>query len=157
MGESGSLTRAELYDRLRSQIEHEDELINIRVVWQLLAQSFFFSTYATLLNATGEPKNLLFGQQQEFLLWAVPIAALLAGLLASISIFTSIYTIEHLGQVYRSYTGQLDEEDQSTRLFPAIQGPDAVRRWARIPPIGLPVLFILTWVVILIRLIVGAL
>ncbi len=35
------LTRAELYDRLKSQIQHEDELIIIRVVWQLLAQSFF--------------------------------------------------------------------------------------------------------------------
>jgi hypothetical protein len=50
--ETGDLTRAQYYDRIRSQIEHEDELINLRVVWQLLAQSFFFSTYASAANCT---------------------------------------------------------------------------------------------------------
>ena len=99
MNESGNLSRADLYDRLRSQIQHEDNVINIRVVWQLLGQSFFFSTYAAVLNSKGEAKNVLFQQQQELLLWAVPIAALIAGLLASMSIFSSLYTIEHLGNV----------------------------------------------------------
>lgn len=75
MNESGNLSRADLYDRLRSQIQHEDNVINIRVVWQLLGQSFFFSTYAAVLNSKGEAKNVLFQQQQELLLWAVPIAA----------------------------------------------------------------------------------
>ncbi|MBA3753886.1 MAG: hypothetical protein H0X01_07080 [Nitrospira sp.] len=55
------LTRAELYDRLKSQIQHEDELIIIRVVWQLLAQSFFFSTYATLLNVKQDAKSFVLG------------------------------------------------------------------------------------------------
>jgi hypothetical protein len=49
------LSRAECYDRIRNQIEHEDERVNLRVVWQLLAQSFFFSTllpgvFTTLAN-----------------------------------------------------------------------------------------------------------
>ena len=153
MAESGTLTSAELYDRVKSQIEHEDELINIRVVWQLLAQSFFFSTYATLLNAKGEAKNHLFAQQQEFLLWAVPIAAFLAGILASISIVASLYNIEYLRQLYEHYPRHRDEDDHSARVFPAIQGPDVSRKWGRVPPIGLPVLFILTWLIILIRLI----
>ena len=103
MNESGDLTRAEFYDRLKAQIEHEDELINIRVVWQLLAQSFLFSTYATLLNAKGEAKSQLFVQQQEFLLWAVPVVALIAGLLASISIYTSIYTLKIWGACIGSF------------------------------------------------------
>ena len=119
MNESGDLTRAEFYDRLKGQIEHEDELINIRVVWQLLAQSFLFSTYATLLNAKGEAKSQLFVQQQEFLLWAVPIVALIAGMLASISIYTSIYTIEDLGSMYREFLEeQRADKDRTTRLFP---------------------------------------
>ena len=119
MNESGDLTRAEFYDRLKGQIEHEDELINIRVVWQLLAQSFLFSTYATLLNAKGEAKSQLLVQQQEFLLWAVPIVALIAGMLASISIYTSIYTIEDLGSMYRKFLEeQRADKDRTTRLFP---------------------------------------
>jgi hypothetical protein len=119
-------------------------------------QSFFFSTYATLLNATGEVKNVLFGQQQEFLLWAVPIAAFLAGILATISIVASLYNIEYLRQLYEDDPKHRDEDDQSATLFPAIQGLDASRKWGRVPPIGLPLLFILTWLVILIRLILTA-
>jgi hypothetical protein len=68
---TGDLTRAQYYDRIRSQIEHEDELINLRVVWQLLAQSFFFSTYASLLNVE-QAKSVLFHQEQEVLFWLVP-------------------------------------------------------------------------------------
>ena len=152
MNEAGDLSRAELYDRLRSQIQHEDNVINIRVVWQLLAQSFFFSTYATLLNAKGEAKNVLFEQQQELLLWAVPIAALIAGILASMSIFSSLYTIEYLATIYHGHT---NEKDQSTKTFPSLRGPEKVRVWALIPPIGLPILFILIWTIILSRLIAG--
>jgi hypothetical protein len=59
---TGDLTRAQYYDRIRSQIEHEDELINLRVVWQLLAQSFFFSTYASLLNVDKQAKSVWFHQ-----------------------------------------------------------------------------------------------
>lgn len=153
MNQQGDLTRAELYDRLRAQIQHEDELINIRVVWQLLAQSFFFSTYAALLNAPKEGRSAVFAQQQELLLWVVPIVALLAGIIASVSIFTSIYTIEHLGQSYQSYSLRPGREDRSAKLFPNIQGPKAVRAWARVAPVGLPLLFILTWLLILTRVI----
>ncbi|HVG02768.1 MAG TPA: hypothetical protein VM842_07745 [Nitrospira sp.] len=122
----------------------------------MLAQSFFFSTYATLLNAKGEAKNMLFAHQQEFLLWAVPIVALMAGLMASISIFCSVYTIENLGRNYGDYRHQREDNDRTTKLFPPIQGPEAIRKWARVAPIGLPLLFILTWLVILLRLIVSA-
>jgi hypothetical protein len=152
MNEAGNLSRAELYDRLRSQIQHEDNVINIRVVWQLLAQSFFFSTYATLLNAKGEAKNVLFEQQQDLLLWAVPIAALIAGILASMSIFSSLYTIEYLASIYKAHS---NEKDQSTKTFPSLRGPEKVRVWAMIPPIGLPILFIVIWTIILSRLIAG--
>ena len=51
MSDDGDLSRADYYRLIRSQIEHEDELVNLRVVWQLLVQSFFFSAYAMLLDA----------------------------------------------------------------------------------------------------------
>ena len=44
--DNGELSQAQYDDRIRAQIQHEDELVNVRVVSQLLAQSFFFSTYA---------------------------------------------------------------------------------------------------------------
>jgi hypothetical protein len=149
--ETGELTRAQYYDRIRSQIEHEDELINLRVVWQLLAQSFFFSTYAALLNAQKEAKNVLFSEEQQVLLWLMPIAALLAGVLTSASIFTSLANIVSLRHRYESYAKD-QPEDQSSKLFPPIQGEERLRKLANIAPIGLPLLFIVAWFIILIRL-----
>ncbi|HKN86686.1 MAG TPA: hypothetical protein VJV04_07500 [Nitrospiraceae bacterium] len=150
--QTGELTRAQYYDRIRSQIEHEDELINLRVVWQLLAQSFFFSTYASLLNAKEPAKTIVFDQEQQVLLWLVPIAALLAGFLTSVSIFTSLANITHLRHLYKTYDKEATAEDQSSKLFPPIQGVEHLQRLATIAPIGLPILFIIAWLVILIRL-----
>jgi hypothetical protein len=41
-------------------------------------------------------------------------------------------------------------------LFPPIQGSQYVRKLAQVSPIGLPLLFILTWLIILIRLVTAA-
>jgi hypothetical protein len=148
---TGDLTRAQYYDRIRSQIEHEDELINLRVVWQLLAQSFFFSTYASLLNADKQAKSVLFHQEQEVLFWLVPVAAFFAGLLTAVSIFTSLANIAHLRHLFEDYAKNEAAEDQSAKLFPPIQGVERLRKLANIAPIGLPLLFIRAWLVILIR------
>jgi hypothetical protein len=158
MNDSGDLTRAELYDRLKGQMQYEDELIDkIRVVWQLLAQSFFFSTYATLLNAKGEGKDELFVQQQEFLLWVVPIVALTAGLIASISILPPSTQLRILGTFIRDI--RINGEAMTTPQDYFL--PSKARRpfvgGARVAPIGLPLLFILTWLVILMRLIAAEL
>ncbi len=155
MDASGTLTHAEWDDRIKGEVQHEDGLINIRVVWQLLAQSFFFSTYAILVSAKGDARDSLLGAQQELLIWAVPIAGMLAGVLASVSILASLYTIEDLRKAYEKYRKEIDPRDQSARVFPPMQGPDIARKWARIPPIGLPLVFILTWLIVLIRLITG--
>jgi uncharacterized membrane protein YhdT len=42
----------------------------------------------------------------------------------------------------------MDHSDVSAKLFPPIQGPHQLRRWAQISPIGLPMLFIVTWLII---------
>jgi hypothetical protein len=132
MNDSGDLTRAELYDRLKGQMQYEDELIDkIRVVWQLLAQSFFFSTCATLLNAKGEGKDELFVQQQEFLLWGGAHCRINGRADRQYQYFTSIYTIENLGDFYQGYKDQRGGHDHTTRLFPPIQGPEAIRRWGQ--------------------------
>jgi hypothetical protein len=41
--------RRDLYERLRKQIEHEDDLINQRLNWLLLSQGFLFVAVSTLI------------------------------------------------------------------------------------------------------------
>jgi hypothetical protein len=151
----GELSQAQYYDRIREQIQHEDELVNLRVVWQLLAQSFFFSTYASLLTVKGETKNLLYGVEQDVLLWLIPIAALLAGVLTSLSVFTSLANVNQLRLLYESYAASR-KEDSTAQLFPPIQAPERIRKLAQLTPIGLPLLFILAWAIVFMGLILAA-
>jgi hypothetical protein len=151
MSDDGDLSRADYYRLIRSQIEHEDELVNLRVVWQLLVQSFFFSAYVTLLNATQQAKSVLFEHLQHLLTWLIPVAAFLAGLLTFISIFTALQTVRFLRERYEAYD-RVDHSDTSAKLFPPIQGPPQLQRWAQISPVGLPMLFIVAWLIIIVRL-----
>jgi hypothetical protein len=43
------LSLKELYEKIREQIEHEDELINHRLTWFLASQGFLFVAFTTLL------------------------------------------------------------------------------------------------------------
>jgi hypothetical protein len=113
----------------------------------LLAQSFFFSTYASLLTVTRESKSQLYAQQQDVLLWIVPITALLAGVLTSLSVFTSLSNVNRLRRLYESYAGSR-REDHTAHLFPPIQAPERIRKLAQWAPIGLPLLFIAAWAII---------
>lgn len=154
MSDDGDLTRADYYRLIRCHIEHEDELVNLRVVWQLLVQSFFFSAYATLLNAPQQAKKVVFEHLQDLLTWLIPVAGLLAGLLTFVSIFTALQTVRFLREQYEVYD-RMEHSDASAKLFPPIQGPPQLRRWAQISPIGLPMLFIVAWLIIIVRLLVS--
>jgi Trk-type K+ transport system membrane component len=72
--EAGQLSRAEYYQFIKQQIDHQDNLVNQRVIWQIIAQAFFFSAYTSLMNAPKESKGPLFDAEQRLLLWLLPLA-----------------------------------------------------------------------------------
>ena len=93
------LSLAELYGVIRSQIEHENDLVSQRVVWQILTQAFFFGAYTSLLNASKDAKNSLFESEQTLLLGLIHTAALLAGVLTYIDILSSLKATVSLRQL----------------------------------------------------------
>jgi len=149
---AGEVSRAEYYGLIRSEIQHEDNLINQRVIWQIISQAFIFGAYATLLNAPKEAKSPLFEGAQSLLLWIFPIAGLAVGLLTFASIMSSVRTISHLCGLYEEYSQSRAGKDPSSKLFPDIQGPQHLRRWAQLPPVLIPILFTVAWCIVLIRL-----
>jgi hypothetical protein len=155
MDPSGEQSRAQYYELIRSQIEHHDQLVNQRVTWQIITQAFFFGAYATVLNAQQEAKNPLFEAEQLLLLWLLPVAGLLAGALTYFSIIASLKTIDHLCALYESHSKTKEPEDASTKLYPNIQGPPHLVKWAKLTPIWMPVVFTMAWLIILGRLAVA--
>ena len=152
MDTSGDLNRAEFYGLIRSQIDHQDELVNQRVMWQIITQAFFFSAYTSLLNAQKEAKTPMFEAEQLLLIWLLPIAGLLAGALTYVSIIVSIKTIEHLRSLYEEFASQKPPEDNSSKWYPYIQGPPHLTKWGKLTPILMPAVFTLAWLIILARL-----
>ena len=151
---SGELSLAELYGLIRSQIEHENELVSQRVIWQILSQAFFFGAYAALLNAPKEAKNALFESAQTILLWLMPSAAIIAGLFTYIGILASLKTINHLRQQYEDHANSKAPCDPSSKLYPDIQGPPHLRRLEMLSPGVMPIVFTITWLLILGRLLI---
>ena len=152
---SGELSLAELYGLIRSQIEHENDLVSQRVIWQILTQAFFFGAYAALLNASKEAKNALFESEQALLLWLMPTAALFAGLVTYIGILSSLKTIVYLRQLYEEHANSKALHDPSSKLYPDIQGPPHLRRLAMLSPAVMPIVFTITWLLVLGRLLIA--
>jgi hypothetical protein len=150
--EPAEMSSAQYYDRIRDQINQEDQLINIRVVWQLLAQSFLFGTFATLLAASEPSKDAPHDGIQQLFLWLVPITALLTGILSSFSVYASLANVNSLRHLYEGYAKDR-QQDSTTKFYPPIQGPENIRRLSQLSPLSLPLVFILAWVVVLVRLV----
>ena len=71
-----SISGIQYYKIIRSQIEHEDNLINQRLSWFVAAQAFLFSAYAILLNAPSQVRLEGFGTQREILFFLIPLVAI---------------------------------------------------------------------------------
>ena len=154
--DTGDLSRAQYYELIRSQIEHEDQTVNQRVIWQIISQAFFFGAYASLVTAPQQAKDPVFQTLQQFLLWAMPVAALLAGMLTYMSILASLRTMSYLRGLYESYAKEGRQDDASSKLYPDIHGPANARRWALLTPLAMPLVFIVTWIAVVVWLILAS-
>ncbi len=156
MNREGEQSQAEYYGLIKGQIEHHDNLVNQRVIWQIISQSFFFSAYPALLNAPKEAKDALFEAGQTLFMWMLPIIGLSAGVLTYASIIASLKSIEHLHKLYDDYARSRPRDD-SAKLFPYIQGPTHLLKWANLSPTWMPIIFTAAWLLVLGRLIYAAL
>ncbi len=150
------MSQGEFYGLIRSQIEHEDELVNMRVIWLIISQAFFFGAYASLMTAPTEARNHLFEAELSLLVWLLPVAALAAGMLTYVSILSSLRAIANLRTHYDHYAAVQWSTDTSRVQYPDIQGSPGLRRWALVSPATLPLVFSISWFVILANLILSS-
>jgi hypothetical protein len=117
-------------------------------------QAFFFGAYASLLNAPIEAKNSLFETEQILLLWLMPTAALLAGLFTYVGIVSSLKPIVHSRQLYEDHSKAKALGDPSSKLYPDIPDLPHLRKLA-FTPASMPMIFSITWLVVLGRLLIA--
>jgi hypothetical protein len=125
------------YKVTRGQVEHLNNSNNQRIVWLVIAQSFFFSGFAVL--TTGNPaaedqKHLL-----HLLLIIFPIASLLTVILSYVDI---VGTLLYLRKIRTEFEKDIPPEDKK---YPPIAGWNFVRKLQYVSPLLLPLVFIATW------------
>ena len=150
------LRRSDYYELIRSQIDAENQLANMRVIWLLIAEAFFVGGYATLLNAQAQAKNQLYAVQQELLFWMLPFAAFIAGLLACAGVVASAKRVKQFQKFYELYEDRTGN-DESTEGYPPLQDHGLVHWLTAISLMGLPLLFVILWAVALVVQIVNRL
>jgi hypothetical protein len=130
-----------LYTVIRGQIEHINNTLNQRIIWLVIAQSFFFNGFALLVTA--KPPN---PPLYEKLLWIFPIAALLSVILTFVDVMGSLIYLRKLRKWYNSKP----KDDGIEKAYPPIAGYKNFRILEHVSPTVLPIVFIITWIYILI-------
>jgi len=140
------ISRIQYYQIIRSQIEHEDNLINQRLSWFVAAQAFLFSAYAILLNAPSQVRLQRFATQQETLFSLIPLVAIGVSILIYITVVAAMLAMANLRRLLE---GHMKEEESA--LLPPVQGYRQTLLLGQASPILIPLLFMSSWVVLLIR------
>jgi hypothetical protein len=138
-----NVTATPVYEEVRGQIQHEDTLITQRLNWFLTSQSFLFTAFAIVFN--GPPPADGVGIR-KFLLTAIPVLAITAGILIFLSIVAGMIVMRGLRRFYANR-----EPSQEARALPSIQGLRCTRIMGAGAPVMLPIVFICVWLALAYR------
>ena len=104
-------------------------------------QSFLFTAYAIIANATPQARNPLLAKQQDLLFNIIPGVACISDLLIYCSVIAGALALDRLRQAYATHVA-------SAGGFPEIQG-SRLTRWLGIAsPILLPLVFLMAWLIV---------
>jgi hypothetical protein len=112
-----SISGIQYYQIIRSQIEHEDNLINQRLSWFVAAQSFLFSAYAILLNAPSQVRRQSFATQQEILFFLIPLVAIGVSILIYVTVIAAMLAMANLRRLLKTHN-----EGEGQRLIASSSG-----------------------------------
>jgi hypothetical protein len=65
-----------LYDRIRAKIEHEDNLVNQRIMWMITIQGFLFTAYGFSLSAEASSLSVLDSNSEAYTVFRSTVIAL---------------------------------------------------------------------------------
>jgi hypothetical protein len=135
---------SEVYKVIRGQVEHVDNNLGQRVIWLVIAQSFFFGAYASLLN--GKPAKPELDLIHGAMIKILPIAALLTVIFTFVDLVTSVLYMRGLR---KKYEASLNADIDIDSSYPSITGSRSQRIFMHSSPILIPMLFIIVWVILL--------
>jgi hypothetical protein len=137
--------RKDLYERLRRQIEHEDNLVNHRLTWFLTLQGLLFIAYATL--APEDTQKFLYWKRVVLLLFSV--VGYLTAVFTSFSIEAAHLSLNGLQRMWEDPPGAWDkaaeEKQRNEEWYPKIKWQEEKRRRMVGIVTNMPIIFMFAW------------
>jgi hypothetical protein len=133
------------YKAVRDEIAHEDNLAGTRLSWFLASQAFLLSALAIAYKGSGptHPKIAYPNVTNDFFFPLVPVLAISSCTLISLGIIAG-------GVVLRRWRRVLHAMLKKDPSLPAIGRDGWIMQFGWIAPLGLPIVFGLAWIYLLI-------
>lgn len=135
---SNEPSQKDIYEMVREQVKHEDELINQRTNLLLICQGFLFVAYTTLLGSNSKPANY----------------STVITLISMTGIFLSIFTLVGIRAAFahmeklRVFWERVNTKNQSVKnnhsIFPPMMGTGKIIKGGTAPT-AIPILLIVVW------------
>lgn len=145
MTEPNQVSPLDHYRLVRSQIEHEDNLVSQRLSWLLASQSFLFTAYAITLNGPAQSHFKMFETHSTLLLNLLILVGIVSALLIWASILAGFYAMKKLRAHFQRTAAELPAG------VPPIQTTGTALRLGQLGPILIPLLFMAVWLVLLLH------
>ena len=129
-------------ETIRKRIEHEDNLLNQRVSWIVSSQAFLLTGYAILLNAPLQLRSEHFERSHALLMKLIPLTSICVTVLLWFGILAGIWAMRDL----RACAERRSEYEASH-----IQGRPLTRVIGLATPALVPVVFLITWLLLVLR------
>ena len=129
-------------ENIRHRIEHEDNLLNQRVSWVVSSQAFLLTGDAILLNGPQVLRNENFNHTHELLIKLIPLTSIAVTALIWFGILAGIWAMRDL----RVCAAKHPSYDASH-----VQGRALTRRVGLAIPALVPVAFLVTWLLLLVK------
>jgi hypothetical protein len=133
----------DIYKVTRGQIEHVNNNLSQRVIWLVIAQSFFFGAFVNLV--CGVPQEPAMKNMQQMLLMLFPIASIATVVFSYVDI---IISIRKLLKLKKHFLRQQAKEPIDNG-YPAIDGEGRFSFMENAVPVMVPLVFVVAWTIIL--------
>jgi len=128
------------------QINHEDELIGVRVSWLVISQSFLFGTFASLVGLKGVAGHE--AGAVTLLLNLIPLVGIFLPVLVLVAVGAATYAIWQ----WRAEHDRICKMDEAKQLdWPDLKHRGLVSLMGHLLPIVGSVGFLLAWLLLLIE------
>ncbi len=140
-----NISDIDLYQIFREGVQKEKDDINQKGMWNLVSQSFLFSSYASMINNVDNVKPYPFDKIFQLLLNFIPFSGCLLAIVMMIAVMESVFYISKMRSRFEfKKTTNADE-------LPLLGNKEERRLTASIVPFLVPLVFLSIWSLILMK------